>query len=66
MEGVRLMKPLLKRSLKQPGCAKPGNTRETTDDLYKSNDPEIQRKLNIWKSMEGMWADKDTSFFDEK
>jgi len=35
-------------------------------DPYKSNDPEIQKKLDILKSMEGMWADKDTSFFYRK
>jgi hypothetical protein len=60
------MKPLLKKSLERPGCAKPINTDESIDDLFKSDNPEIRRKLDIWRSMLGMWADKDTSFFDEK
>lgn len=31
---------------------------------YKSDNPVVQKKLNALKSLEGIWADKDTSFFD--
>jgi len=35
-------------------------------DPYKSDDPDLQKKLDAIKSLEGMWANKDTSFFDKK
>lgn len=60
------MKPILKRPVERPGCAKPVQSKESLDDLFRSDDPEVQKKLDILKSMEGMWADKDTSFFDEE
>jgi len=33
---------------------------------YKHPDPEVQKKLDALKTLEGIWANKDTSFFDRE